>query len=174
MSDSLTKRALAYVIKDMLNEKPLSRISVSALCERCGMNRKRFYYHFPDKYSLVCWIARSELEQLLDTCTGDHLTAVCRLILNDRVFYQRIFDEPEYCGKELHAALAPMLQPLCPDSLSEEEQQFCMDFLTDAFSAAMRRWLAEDDPMPPERCASLIHAMCAAYGRPTPVEGASS
>lgn len=161
MSDSLTKRALAYVMKDMLRERPLSRISVSALCERCGMNRKRFYYHFPDKYSLVSWIVRTELEEELSACEGDRLLCMCRYFLRSRVFYQRVLAEPDSCGRELGAVLLPMLLPLCPRGIPDEERQFCADFLTDAFLAAMRRWLSEDEPMPPERCAALIRAMSA-------------
>ena len=159
MSDSLTKRALAFVMKDMLRERPLSRISVSALCERCGMNRKRFYYHFPDKYSLICWIARTELEEELRSGEGDDLTRICVYFLRNRGFYQRVFAEPDTLDRELGCVLLPILQPLCPRDVSDEERQFCADFLTNAFLAAMRRWLAEDEPMPPERCAALIRAM---------------
>lgn len=161
MSDSLTKRALAYVMKDMLRERPLSRISVSALCERCGMNRKRFYYHFPDKYSLVCWIARTELDEELRADGGDSLTRVCSYFLRSRAFYQRVLAQPDGCAKELGSVLQPVLLPLCPCGLSEDERQFCMDFLTDAFLSAIRRWLAEDEPIPPERCAALIRSMSA-------------
>lgn len=159
MSDSLTKHALAYMMKDMLRERPLSRISVSALCARCKMNRKRFYYHFSDKYSLVCWMMRTDLEEELQTGEGDTLTCICGYFLRNRALYQRIFAETDHIDRELGSVLLPMLLPLCPYELPEEEHQFCMNVLTDAFVAAMRRWLAEDEPMAPERCAALIRSM---------------
>ena len=53
MADSnITKRALASALKELMNEKPFARISVSDICTRCDMNRKSFYYHFKDKYDL--------------------------------------------------------------------------------------------------------------------------
>ena len=55
-----TKAALAAAMRDMLAETAFSRISISALCQRCGVNRKSFYYHFRDKYDLVCWIFQWE------------------------------------------------------------------------------------------------------------------
>ena len=57
MADSnITKRALASALKELMNEKPFARISVSDICTKCEMNRKSFYYHFKDKYNLVNWI----------------------------------------------------------------------------------------------------------------------
>ena len=58
---SLTKRALAAAIKDLMKEKPLVKISIADIVERCQMNRQSFYYHFRDKYDLVNWIFYTEL-----------------------------------------------------------------------------------------------------------------
>ena len=53
---NLTKRALAAAMKELMEQMPFSKISVSDIAEQCGMNRKSFYYHFKDKYDLVNWI----------------------------------------------------------------------------------------------------------------------
>lgn len=54
MADSnITKRALAHALKELMEEKNFSKISVADICEKCDMNRKSFYYHFKDKYDLV-------------------------------------------------------------------------------------------------------------------------
>ena len=58
---SLTKRALAQAIKELMNEKPLVKISIADIVDRCQMNRQSFYYHFRDKYDLVNWIFYTEL-----------------------------------------------------------------------------------------------------------------
>ena len=53
MPDSnITKKALAMAMKELMEQIPFSKISVSDICEKCGMNRKSFYYHFKDKYDL--------------------------------------------------------------------------------------------------------------------------
>lgn len=57
---SITKRALAAALKQLMSEKPLQKISVGDICETCSMNRKSFYYHFKDKYDLVNWIFYTE------------------------------------------------------------------------------------------------------------------
>ena len=61
MADSnITKKALAESMKTLLGTMPFSKISVSDICEVCGMNRKSFYYHFRDKYDLINWIFHTE------------------------------------------------------------------------------------------------------------------
>lgn len=65
MPDSnITKKALAMAMKELMEQIPFSKISVSDICEKCGMNRKSFYYHFKDKYDLVNWIFDVEFFQL--------------------------------------------------------------------------------------------------------------
>ena len=62
MSGSLvTKQALANSLKELMNTQGFSKISVKDIVEKCGMNRKSFYYHFKDKYDLVNWIFYTEL-----------------------------------------------------------------------------------------------------------------
>jgi len=55
-----TKLALADALKELMAETPFQKISVVDICDRCGMNRKSFYYHFQDKYDLVNWVFYSE------------------------------------------------------------------------------------------------------------------
>ena len=57
MADSqLTKRALSAAMKELMAERPMEKIRIGDIVERCNMNRQSFYYHFKDKYDLVNWI----------------------------------------------------------------------------------------------------------------------
>ena len=50
-----TKQAMADSLKRYMEVKSLSKITISAICEDCGINRKTFYYHFKDIYDLLRW-----------------------------------------------------------------------------------------------------------------------
>lgn len=64
MADSnITKNALAAALEELMGEKPFDKIKISDICDRCGMNRKSFYYHFRDNYDLVNWIFDNEFFQ---------------------------------------------------------------------------------------------------------------
>lgn len=60
-----TKKALRDSFKKILNEKPLSQITVRDIVDDCGVNRNTFYYHFQD------------LPQLLDSIVEED---ICRII----------------------------------------------------------------------------------------------
>lgn len=82
MPDSLiTKRALASSLKELMKTQPLTKISVGDICEKCGMNRKSFYYHFCDKYDLVNWIFDTEFSEIRND----------RIILRTLRIYANIF-----------------------------------------------------------------------------------
>ena len=61
----LTKKALAQSLKELCAEKPLNKITVGELCERTGIRRQTFYYHFDDIADLVEWICQSEADVAL-------------------------------------------------------------------------------------------------------------
>ncbi len=56
----LTKQALAASLKKFMEQKPLSKITVSEIVTDCGVNRKTFYYHFEDIYALLKWMLEKE------------------------------------------------------------------------------------------------------------------
>ena len=57
---SITKYALAVSLRQLMDTTPFEKISIQDICAACGMSRKSFYYHFPDKYALVNWIFDTE------------------------------------------------------------------------------------------------------------------
>lgn len=48
-----TQRALAMAMLSLLEQQPLSKITVNDLCTRAMISRSAFYSHFEDKYALV-------------------------------------------------------------------------------------------------------------------------
>lgn len=50
---NFTKRAIKESFWKLLNEQPLTQISVRKIVEECGINRNSFYYHFQDIPSLI-------------------------------------------------------------------------------------------------------------------------
>lgn len=43
-----------------MENKPLSKITISEICHDCGINRKTFYYHFQDVQDLIRWMLDQE------------------------------------------------------------------------------------------------------------------
>lgn len=55
-----TKRALARSLRNAMEKKPFSKITVTEIITDCGVNRKTFYYHFQDIYALLKWMLQQD------------------------------------------------------------------------------------------------------------------
>ncbi len=62
---NFTKRAIKESFWKLLNEQPLSQISVRDIVEDCGINRNSFYYHFQDIPALIQEIVTDALDALI-------------------------------------------------------------------------------------------------------------
>ncbi len=60
-----TKRAIRDSFIGLLNEKPLSQITVRDIVERCGVNRNTFYYYYQDIPQLLESIVDEEADRMI-------------------------------------------------------------------------------------------------------------
>lgn len=60
-----TKRSMAESLKRLIQKKPLSKISITDIVTECHINRKTFYYHFDDVYSLLRWSFEQDSAELV-------------------------------------------------------------------------------------------------------------
>ena len=63
---NFTKKAIKETFISMLEERPLSNITVKDIVEKCGINRNSFYYHYQDIPALIEEIVKEEAEQILE------------------------------------------------------------------------------------------------------------
>lgn len=61
----VTKKALEQSLKNLLLQKPLTKITINDITEDCGINRMTFYYHFKDIYDLVEWSCLEDARKAL-------------------------------------------------------------------------------------------------------------
>lgn len=163
MADSsITKRALAAALKELMADKPLPKISIGDICQACNMSRKSFYYHFRDKYDLMNWIFYTEfvdriLSQELPE-EGGLLRSICDYFYENRAFYLNALEQtgqnsfPEYFAEVMQPIVSLYFSDMTQD---DEAHEFLTGFYTDFFLTAIRRWLT-DGTMPPERFAQLF------------------
>ena len=62
---NFTKAAIRASFLKLLDERPLSRITVKDITDNCGINRNSFYYHFQDIPSLIHEIFTEEIERII-------------------------------------------------------------------------------------------------------------
>ncbi len=66
MPQLLTKKMIREVFVQMLNERPLHKITVTDIVNECDINRNTFYYYYADIYDIVSQIFQTELQRVID------------------------------------------------------------------------------------------------------------
>lgn len=97
----ITKEALASGLKHLLEQQPLSKISVKHITEHCNISRNTFYYHFNDKYALIHWIFYTDMLANVNSFNDsskltESYVNVCRCLHTNRKFYLACF---QYTGQ---------------------------------------------------------------------------
>lgn len=157
MADSnSTKSSLADAMKKLMVCKSFAKISISDLCEECGLNRKSFYYHFKDKYDLVNWIFYVDF---LTNMGGknfenewDVLVAVCNIFYQNKAFYQSALRiEGQNSFKDyFYEMLEPVMAFFVQDLFQVQNQKLFVTFFCDAFLTAVLRWFSMESELEPE------------------------
>lgn len=62
---NFTRKAIISTFEELLNERPLSKITVKDIVERCGINRNTFYYHFEGIPSLLETMAVNLADEII-------------------------------------------------------------------------------------------------------------
>lgn len=90
-ASNAAKRQICTVLKELMTQKPLNRITVAEIMRGCGMARQHFYYHFDDVYDAVRWIFEEEAVALLREHEGvmlwqDGLLQLFQYLQENRAF----------------------------------------------------------------------------------------
>lgn len=163
MADSnITKKALASAFKGLMEEVPFEKINIASICEKCGMNRKSFYYHFKDKYDLINWIFDTEIIDLMVNRPDDRwvsLEMMCEYFYANRDFYckaLRIAGQNSF-SEHLREFARPLFRDRIESILNSKAiPQLYVDLFTDGLVCSMERWLLDKDRIPPEEFVSVM------------------
>ncbi len=65
---NLTERAIKDAFIRLLEERPISKITVKDITSSCGVNRNTFYYHFQDIPTLLETVVKEMVDDILSDC----------------------------------------------------------------------------------------------------------
>ena len=147
---NVTKNALAASMKKLMRMRPFEKISVSDICNDCGINRKSFYYHFRDKYDLVNWIFYVGFIEELNLTSYDNgwqlMKDMCGYFYREREFYRAALKiEGQNSFKDyLIDTVTPIAEFFMQDILPHnDDDNFFISFVTDALLTSIVRWLSD-------------------------------
>ena len=171
MRNDTTKQALANALKQLLQKKQITKITINDIAEACGISRMTFYYHFKDIYDLADWTLQETLHTAIaDNRTHDNwqqgflnlldvLKAHQPLILN---VYRAIDREQveRYMRREVEALLLPVVEEQAAGlQISEKGKHMVAIFYTYAFMGIVLEWIQRNMQASPQEVADTTAAM---------------
>ncbi len=150
-----TRNAIRKGFLELLEQRPLDKISVVDIAEHCGINRNTFYYYYCDIYALVREVLETELESVLNAQPPCHswrellmrVTAFMRT--NRRAVYhlyrsnQRDLLENEYYQVAYRTAEALVRSTAEGLTVSEEDIFALSSLYTATLVGLLQGWLHE-------------------------------
>lgn len=178
-----TKEKIVSALRELMQERPLQKITVQDIMNCAGMKRQSFYYHFQDIYEVVGWEVDRKL--LAPMCADTNESGekwFCRflaLLDEDRAFYRKAI---KAVGRSRAVArCSPYIRPqaaclLFPGRQSHaahlsDEETFAVDFVTYALVNYLIDNVLSREPLDTELSRKRITVSCraAACFRPQPV-----
>ena len=156
---NFTRRAIQETFLSLLDERPLSSITVKDIVEACGINRNSFYYHYRDLPDLVEEILRQEAERAVTSVTecydavidfASHrrraIMHIYRSVSRD-VFERYLINVSEYFIRQYLSSL--------PDEaeIPPESREILTNYYSCLCFGLVLRWLS--DGMPEDKAASI-------------------
>lgn len=166
---SITKKAMANSLKNLMQTKSFQKISINDICSGCNMNRKSFYYHFQDKYDLLNWIFDTEFREFIlqneDLETWDLLRDLCYYLYENRKFYRKALavEGQNSFSSYLHSLVFNRISDALK-AMSTENDELTLDkiqlqFITDGIMCALTRWLVSPDNMTADEFIDKLRSM---------------
>lgn len=167
-SRQMIKKAFA----EMLNEKDISKITVTDIVEKAGISRGTFYAHYMDVYDLYNAIQSNMMEAVKETIEQigpkqilldpTEVLSQAFHFLDEKKFYYKLFitsSRSDALVKRIISYIGDALSSTIDGSFSEAERKEINLFLYYSLGAMeniVKAWLDEKISIKAEDCAALI------------------
>ncbi len=164
----ITKRALEQSLKSLLQQKPLSKITISDITEDCGISRMTFYYHFKDIYDLVEWACAEDAARVLQNkktydTWQQGFVQIFHAVRENKVFVMNVYRCVN--REQVEKYLVPLTDQLIMGVITERaagmtvreaDQQFIAQVYSYAFVGIMLDWIRDDMRADPEELVNRL------------------
>lgn len=165
----LTKQAIVKGTKELVEQMPFERISVTEIAKRCGINRNTFYYYFRDKYDVMDLIFQTDiLPHLLPLMNQDDwpksVVMLCRCMQKNKNFYSNALADlnPRALRQILVNHYRYWLMEIAKESyertdIQGEEREFVARFYAHGIIGMVCDWVDAGMKKDPETATRVIH-----------------
>ncbi len=174
-----TKKAIARATQELLREKPLNKITVKEITDKCDLTRNSFYYHFSDIYDVVNWIFEDEVESFVEQYVDEQnfdegILKGIQFLYDNKDMLQHIYrtlqheNVDRYIGRMIDNIIMKLINSMDMDGeYDEETRKVTALFYRSALVGVIQQWLSNDMTTPPEPVAVLCDEVFIGTIKPT-------
>ncbi len=164
------KSAIQEALIQILEVKPLDRITISELSDAAGVNRKTFYAHY-SKIEDVAVEIQNELSENVDLflqyCMIDEygmgpqffIQLIHTLYSSNPVFFENLFVQRNYHFFAEHvrdALRQQLLHAMQTAGQDDVESEYLMEYILNGVSAIIIKWIREGKTVPFETVTDMM------------------
>ena len=165
----ITKLLMKDALRKLLQQKPLTSISVTAVCNTAGVHRSTFYKYYTDPGDLLRDIEQDFLNRipaLPETLDEKNLKQLLEanaeffeFVIANKKAFQVLFDDSSgsIFAKRLVELLCSSYIPV-PQDMDEQSARFLRLYITSGTVGMFREWINEDFPVSSEEIAEMMYS----------------
>ncbi len=171
ITSHMTRRLLADSLKNLMQTRSLTKITVREIVDGCKLNRQTFYYHFQDIYELAEWMFKQDALSLMDrhndwTTWQEGVKAILDFIrTNEKIClsaYQSVSREllrQFFYSDILNLFREGIEAAAVSRDITRDEKDFVAHFYTVAFAGVTEHWIIDGMKESPEILVHYLSAM---------------
>lgn len=167
----ITKRAIRESLVELMQQYPISKISVKMICEGADINRSTFYAHYTDQYDLLHQVQQEVFDGFTDQILRSPLTTQSELTVpilvqilkyarDNAALFKALLGESEDNG--FRTALMGIAQEKSLQEIQEDKRlepriaAYLETFAISGYVSIIRKWLEDGCVDEPEPLAELM------------------
>ena len=162
-----TKQNLLTALCRLGKEKPLSKLSVTAICQTAGYNRTTFYHYYQDVEDMVDQLAAQEFGRIRANLAENirhhqpsaaFVTTFARLHAEDAAYYDFLFSPSGFpaFSRIARQELAGLLGQKLGLPSNDPRTAYRLDYLITASLTVVGHWIANQRDLPSTVIADLL------------------
>lgn len=168
-----TEDTLIDSMNNLLEYKPIDKITVRDIVSDCNLTRQTFYNHFSDIYELVEYSAKKNTEQILNEFSDyenwqDGFYQIMLVLKQHKAIVKNVYQSAyrdlmeKYIFKVLYSYIIAVVEKQAQGmKIDQKHKDFIAHFYGLAFIAVILEWIMEDMKEDPaeivEQIGVLIH-----------------
>lgn len=167
---TMTKNLLKESLLELLNDKPLPKITIKEICENADINRSTFYLHYQDQFALCDEIENDSVEKI-NTCLAKVSMKDNRIQgLTEFLYYMKsngelfkILMRPDFNNsfrvRFTEVAVKKLAELDYHDNISDNDKDYIFRFMFMGTLGMLEKWIENDFDKSPDELSNFIIAL---------------